>query len=383
MNCPICRTREVAFVVKDAPAFYKDPKEPVLRLDCPKCSNYWLNAVRHADGQVAVDPPTLATIEPLTDTERAYFSECVQRMIDHNCWLIIGPDNADHFLGDWRWAQTMAQRWGFEGARLMISGGGFDAANRLFFVVHQDGTRHVLRLVSRHAEPARTRTMMDWLERLRQAEVPTLTPVAGLDGAMIQTASMDGTSRQGVVFEWIAGPVWEDLPKEAVTVDLARNFGAAVGRAHQVSATMETPNWYHCRRYDGRCFTQYMERLKAKPHRDYSAAQIAEFEGLERRLLVAMETLGEGRDDFGIVPADLAPHNTQVVGTVPYLVDMMSFGWGYFLADLQKAMRLTFDREEHETAFLAGYQQVRPLPRGFDQFRELFAEAKRVAVHWF
>ena len=40
---------------------------------------------------------------------------------------------------------------------------------------------------------------------------------------------------------------------------------------------------------------------------------------------------------------------------------MVSFGWGYFLADLQKAMSLTV-APDAEAIFLAGYQELRPLP---------------------
>lgn len=60
---------------------------------------------------------------------------------------------------------------------------------------------------------------------------------------------------------------------------------------------------------------------------------------------------------------------------------MVSFGWGYFLADLQKAMSLTV-APDAEAIFLAGYQELRPLPPGFDEYYELFTEARQVAVHW-
>ena len=382
MTCPICRAQGVAFEVQDAPAFYKDPNEPVLRLDCPNCHNYWLNAARTPDDEVVIDPATLATIEPLSQTERAYYSECVQRLIDHNCWLIIGADNADHFLGDWRWGKEAAKRWGFDGARLMISGGGFDAANRLFFVLHPDGSRHVLRLVNAATPPATVRTMMDWMGRLRAAGVPTLTPVAGLDGGAVQNVELDGQTRRAVVFDWIDGQVWEKLPEADIGPDLVRAFGRAVGLAHKVSATMEMPDWYSCQRYDGKCFTQYMTRLKAREHMGYSAAQLEGFEDLERRLLEAMETLGETRENFGMVPADLAAHNTLVVDRTPYLVDMMSFGWGYYLADLQKAIALTV-KHGSEDLFLEGYETARPLPPGLDTFCDLFAESRKVAMHWF
>ena len=85
----------------------------------------------------------------------------------------------------------------------------------------------------------------------------------------------------------------------------------------------------------------------------YIAEQLAGFEDLEHCLLSAMTTLGETRVDFGGFTAHLAARNTLMI------------------------------INERQASFLDRYGEVRPLPSGFDEFFELFAEAMRIAVHWF
>ncbi len=380
--CPICLAENISFAVQDAPSWYKTPAEPVLYLDCPNCRKYWINASRKQNGDAAIHPRTANFLVPLSGQERQYLSECVQRLIDQNCWVIIDETSAESYLADWLWGQTSTKLWGFDQVRLMISGGGFDAQNRLFFVIDDNGVRrYVLRLIVSTAKPNQIRTLIDWMGRLRAAGVPTMTPVPGLNGSLIQTAQMGDQTRQAVVFNWIDAVDWDDHPEDRITPELVRNFGRAVGLTHHVSATMDIPAWYTGRHYDEKCFAEYMTTLKSRAHAEYTAEQFAVFDDLEQRLLKAMATLGKSRDVYGIIPADLSAGNTIVHGAQPYIVDMMNFGWGYFLADLQKALRHI--KDEDQPTFFAAYEEVRPLPKGFDPCYKLFDETRRIAGHWF
>lgn len=381
-NCPICLSENISFEVQDAPSWYKTPNEPVLYIDCPNCRKYWINASRNQNGDVVVHPRTLDFLAPLSDEERQYISECVQRLIDQRCWVIIDETGAEDFLTDWLWAKAFTKQWGFDNVTLMISGGGFDAQNRLFFVTDENGTRrYVLRLIASTEKTNKIQTLMDWMARLLEVDVPTMTPVSGLNGSLVQVAQMGGKARQAVVFNWIDAVDWDDLPEDRITPELVHNFGRAIGLIHHVSATMDVPTWYTGRHYDEKWFTEYMTKMKSRAHTDYTAEQLAEFDNLEHRLLNAMSTLGKSRDVYGIVPADLSAGNTIVGGAKPYIVDMMNFGWGYFLADLQKALRHI--KDDNRPTFFAAYEEVRPLPKGFDEFYELFVEAPRIAGYWF
>ena len=72
----------------------------------------------------------------------------------------------------------------------------------------------------------------------------------------------------------------------------------------------------------------------------------------------------------------------MVCGDEPKPIDVMRFGWGYYLADLQKAVQLTL-RESEYGLFLDGYREIRPLPGNFEYQLEVFREARRVGRRWF
>ena len=82
----------------------------------------------------------------------------------------------------------------------------------------------------------------------------------------------------------------------------------------------------------------------------------------------------EAPDVFGLIHSDLEPHNIIISDGQPCPVDVMEFGFGYYLSDI-----LTLSRhfsEDEQTIFFEGYQEIRSLPTNYRQQLTLFEELR-------
>ena len=85
---------------------------------------------------------------------------------------------------------------------------------------------------------------------------------------------------------------------------------------------------------------------------------------------------GEGQDVFGLIHSDLEPHNIIISDGQPSPIDVMEFGFGYYLSDM-----LTLSRhfnEDEQPIFFEGYQEIRPLPTDYRQQLALFEALHRL-----
>ncbi|MYB96575.1 phosphotransferase [Candidatus Poribacteria bacterium] len=262
----------------------------------------------------------------------------------------------------------------FNDVSFQISGIGFDFANMLFFLHTQDA-RFTLRIYQAGTSIDKIRSEIHWLNALwNKAQIKTLSPVPGRDGEMIQSISPnDLPLRFATVYDWIPGETLHGLSTAEKTSELIRKLGTMAGRMHAVSETLELPNWFTRPRYDTDWITAKIEAALGSDT-DTSAAELAKLTALSSRCSQFVAEHGEERDVFGLIHSDLEPHNIIISDGQPCPVDVMEFGFGYYLLDI-----LTLSRhfsEDEQAIFFQGYQEIRPLPTNYRQQLALFEELR-------
>ena len=368
MSCPFCRT-QVEYVVEDSPEWYRDPSLPVYRIDChDKCRQYWLEAISNPHTQI--DPAIVAFLDSLNDEQRTFVSESTRHACDSGILIVYNRNILQYLVTDWHYAKAAVMLYALDNVSFRISGIGFDFANMLFFL-NTENARFTLRIYQAGTSVHKIRSEIYWLTALGdKARIKTLSPVAGRDGEMIQSISPnDLPLRYATVYDWIPGDTLHSRSAAEKTPELIRKLGSMVGRMHHVSETLELPHWFTRPRYDTDWITAKIE-ASLESDTDTSAEELAKISDLSSRFSQFVTEHGEGRDVFGLIHSDLEPHNIIISDGQPCPVDVMEFGFGYYLSDI-----LTLSRhfsEDEQTIFFEGYQEVRSLPTDYRQQLALF-----------
>ena len=372
MSCPFCGT-QVEYAIENSPDWYRDPSLPVYRIDClDKCRQYWLEAI--SDRHPQIDPAILGFLDSLDDEHRMFISESTQHACDNGYLIVYDRSGLQYVVTDWYYAKTAVMLYGLNNVSFRISGGGFDTANRLFFL-DSEGARFTLRIHRAGTSVHKIRSEIYWLKALwNKGRIRTLSPAAGHDGKMIQCISPnDLPSRYATAYDWIPGETLNTLSAAEKTPELIRSLGIMVGRMHYVSQTLELPRWFTRPRYDIDWVTSKVEAALGIGM-DYSPEELAKLSSLSSRFSRFVIEQGEGRDVFGLIHLDLEPHNIVISDGQPCPIDVVQFGFGYYLSDI-----LTVSRhfsEDEQTIFFEGYQEIRSLPTGYRQQLALFEELR-------
>ena len=370
MSCPFCRT-QVEYAIENSPDWYRDSSLPVYRIDCyNQCRQYWLEAI--SDPHPQIDPSILAFLDSLDDNQRMFISESTQYACDNGILIVYNRNILGYLVTDWHYAKAAVMLYALNNVSFRISGAGFDTANMLFFVDAEDA-RFTLRIHRAGTSIDGIRSKVYWLNALwDKARVKTLSPVPGRDGETIQCISPnDLPSRYATVYNWIPGETLNNLSAAEKTPELIRSLGIMVGRMHRVSETLELPQWFTRPRCDMDWVTSKVEAALGADI-DPSAEEFAKLSALSSRFSQFVTEHGEGRDVFGLIHSDLAPHNIVISDGHPCPIDVMGMGFGYYLSDI-----LTVSRnlsEDEQAIFFEGYQEIRSLPEGYRQQLALLEE---------
>ena len=372
MSCPFCGT-QVEYAIENSPDWYRDPSLPVYRIDChDKCRQYWLEAI--SDPHPQIDPAILAFLDSLNGEQRMFISESTRHACDNGILIVYNSKILQYLITDWHYAKAAVMLYGFNGISFQISGVGFDFANMLFFLNTED-TRFTLRIYQVGTAIDKIRSEIYWLQALwNEASIKTLSPVPGRDGEIIQCPSPnDLPPRYAVVHDWIPGETLHGLPAAEKTPELIRNLGNTVGRMHHVSENLELPQWFTRPRYDTDWITAKIE-ASLESDTDTPAEELAKLSDLSSRFSQFVTEHGEGRDAFGLIHSDLEPHNIIISDGQPCPVDVVEFGFGYYISDILTLSR-HFSKDE-QVIFFEGYQEIRPLPTDYRQQLTLFEELR-------
>ena len=374
MPCPFCGT-QVEYAIENSFDWYRDPSVPVYRIDCyDRCRQYWLEAISGHPPQI--DPDILAFLDSLNEAQRTFISESTQHACDNYILIVYNKKGLQFLITDWHYAKAAVASYGLNNASFRISGLGFDIANMLFFV-DAENARFTLRLHQAGTAIDKIRSEIYWLTALwDKARIKTLSPVPGRNGEMIQRLSAnDLPSRYATVYDWIPGETLGALSTAEKTPELIRSLGIMVGRMHSVSETLELPDWFtRPRYYDIEWVTLQVEKVLASGNIDNSAEEREKLASRPSRFSQFAKAQDEGRDVFGLIHLDLAPHNIIISEGQPCPIDMIQFGFGYYMSDI-----LTLSHqlsEDEQTIFFQSYQEVRPLPKDYRQQLALFAEIR-------
>ena len=374
--CPICGA-QVEYAIENSSDWYRDPSVPVYRIDCyDRCRQYWLEATSGHPPQI--NPDILAFLDSLNDAQRTFISASTQHACDNDILIVYNKKGLQSLITDWHYAKAAVVSYGLNNASFRISGLGFDIANMLFFV-DAENARFTLRLHQAGTAIDKIRSKIYWLTALwDKARIKTLSPVPGRDGEMIQRLSPnDLPSRYATVYDWIPGETLGAVSAAEKTPELIRSLGVMVGRMHAVSEMLELPDWFtRPRYYDIEWVTLQVEKVLASSNIDDSAEKLAKLASLPSRFSQFAKAQGKGRDVFGLIHLDLAPHNIIVSEGQPCPIDMIQFGFGYYISDI-----LTLSRqlsEDERTIFFEGYQEIRSLPKDYLQQLALFEEIREL-----
>ena len=376
MSCPFCGTH-VEYAIENSPDWYRDPSLPVYRIDChDRCRQYWLEAISGHPPQI--DPDILAFLASLNDAQRTFISESTQHACDNDILIVYNKKGLQFLATDWHYAKAAVVLYGLDNASFRISGLGFDIANMLFFV-DAENARFTLRLHQAGTAVHKIQSEIYWLQALwSKGGIKTLSPVPGCDGEMIQRlAPNDLPSRYATVYDWIPGETLGALSAVEKTPELIRRLGSMAGRMHAVSETLELPDWFtRPRYYDIAWVTLQVEKVLASGNIDDSAEAREKLASLPSRFSEFAKAQGKGREAFGLIHLDLAPHNIIISDGQPCPIDMIQFGFGYYISDILTLSRQLSEIEQ--AIFFEGYQEIRPLPKDYRQHLALFEEIRRL-----
>jgi Ser/Thr protein kinase RdoA (MazF antagonist) len=209
------------------------------------------------------------------------------------------------------------------------------------------------------------RSEMQWLQSLRhEAGLDVPEPVPAKNGDLVVRAQAEGVSgeRSCVLLRWLPGRFvrgkrWEDTK-------LWRRMGEFMGRMHAHAERFTPPEGFARNRWDG--VTSYYEiRFEEAFHTLEPLIPAADMDVLKRgveRGRAATEGIGEGRDVWGLIHADLHGGNFVVDRGRVCAFDFDDCGFGPYAYDVATMIGWTDMNPLLRKAYLDAYRRIRPFP---------------------
>jgi Ser/Thr protein kinase RdoA (MazF antagonist) len=208
-----------------------------------------------------------------------------------------------------------------------------------------------------------------FIDHVAAKGVPVARAIASKSGAHIEQVASGIERCLALAFEAIDGNSSDD---EYWSPEQARDAGALMARMHiaaedfELPAGAERPSWRDE-------FDSLDDEL---PRREAHLWRIID----ETRAL--FETLPQTRDCFGMVHFDLSGDNLVWDGLAPTAIDFDDCMWHWYAGDIARTIayfRMTDGGVigRRESAFLGGYQEVRPLAQ---RWLELLPKLLRLAL---
>jgi Ser/Thr protein kinase RdoA (MazF antagonist) len=253
--------------------------------------------------------------------------------------------------------------------------------NTTYSVVATDGRRFALRV---HRPGYQTgdaiRSELAWMESLRGSGLRTPTPVPGVDGDPLQTATTaSGCTRTAVLFEWIDG-----VPLSAVgEVEPWQRLGELMARIHAHGDGWNRPAWFSRPAWDAEALVGDEPRWgPPDPDHIFDSTDRAVLEACRAEVRARLGAIGRGPERFGLIHGDLGFENVLVSddGTVA-IIDFDDSGYGWYVHDFAVAL-YPHDRSrglrERRDALVDGYRRARELPDGLLAELPTFLMARRI-----
>jgi Ser/Thr protein kinase RdoA (MazF antagonist) len=227
------------------------------------------------------------------------------------------------------------------------------------------GKRYVIRIHRPGAQNAQViQSELLWLQALRRdTGLVVPVPVPTRAGELVTCASIAGVPepRQCVVFRWVDGRFLHSR----LGVKELEHVGAFMAKLHLHAEHFIAPAGFLRNRWDyeglsGEALGTDLEQSWA--HLSREGRHILDAVG--ERVRSTMDRLGNDREVFGLIHADLYERNYLFSGTEVHAIDFDGCGWGHYLFDIGVTFSTLLARNDYlalRQAFLAGYRRVRPL----------------------
>jgi Ser/Thr protein kinase RdoA (MazF antagonist) len=261
--------------------------------------------------------------------------------------------------------------------RILPRGQQHHAGGGMAETAHNAGFVLRLHAPGQHSTPA-IHEELQWLLAIRrQTALIVPAPVPAHDGSLMQEILLPGepTPRQGVLFHWVPG----DFRNDTLTPNDLHGVGAFMAQLHCHADQFVTAHTPPPTRRALFCDVHAWMGTPGKAATHFSAEELAIFAAAAQRVHTTVQALGESRDVFGFIHADLHQWNYLFHGEEVRAIDFDDCGWGYYTYDMAVTLSYLEDRRTFSAlrdAFLTGYQRVRPLPRGFVECLEVFLAAR-------
>ncbi|MFZ9630281.1 MAG: phosphotransferase enzyme family protein [Ilumatobacteraceae bacterium] len=205
---------------------------------------------------------------------------------------------------------------------------------------------------------------VEWTTALRAAGIDTPEVMRTRSGAAYAEVPWgDGTSRMVGLSEWVSGEVLAASLLEPSGVEVCRRLGALTAQLHEHTSrwTPSTRFTRHRLDLDGLLGdAPWWGRFWDVP--EITAEQRPVVDAAREYLAGMLCDLGTAPHTFGLIHADLLPHNVLVHDGRPYVIDFddAAFGWHHY--DMATSLYDIADptlRAERRDALVAGYRTVR------------------------
>lgn len=256
--------------------------------------------------------------------------------------------------------------------------------NATFLVESPSGHRSVLRL---HRDGYHSRRAiaceLAWMAALdREGGVETARPLPGRNGEVIQESGSSSLApRRMVMFEFLAGE--EPDPDQDLKAPF-RQLGAIAARTHLHSICWTRPDAFERLVWDDEMVFgpgANWGDWRAAPGLDSNSERtLADAEALVRARLAAY---GRQEDRYGLIHADMRLANLLIDGGRTRLIDFDDCGFGWFMYDFAAGISFMEDHPQVpalRTAWLDGYQSVRPLTDADEAEMDSFIMLRRMAL---
>ncbi len=250
--------------------------------------------------------------------------------------------------------------------------------NDTYLVTDVEGDRRVLRVYNRDKYWIRSESdlhfELDLLEHLASAGLGVIRPYQRTVGDRLGRLTAPEGERCFALFTYAPGkPSYDGTP----TAEQWHEFGSGIARMHLQMDTFTTSHdRYHLDEHI--LVERPLASLAPYAQSAQAAADLAELGKIGQRLTDQIHQLRAIPGAYGIIHADLHRGNTHLSDDgrfVTFDFDHCGFGLrAYDLVTFYRGPDAPDEDRERWTAFLAGYQQVRPLsPAEVDSFPALAA----------
>ena len=239
-------------------------------------------------------------------------------------------------------------------------------SSNVMFRVQTDDGRWALRICRPGRDHRILMRELLWLVALcRDTDLAVPEPVIMRSGDLLHSVSMPGLSgfHACMLFRWVKGQFDDDL-----TAEHLRMIGELTATLHKHAETFRWPDELEPSRVSPETLGDIVPRAMLRSY--YSEEKTRALQSTIPVIQRAMQSLGDGYHVAGVVHGDLRPRNVLFHQGVACAIDFECVQWthhAYDIATTFSALDGRPDFNELKTAYVYGYEAIRPLPCKLDE----------------